>query len=290
VAKPADLIRLMRPRQWTKNIFVLAGAVFGEQLFIESAMIHAVAATALFTLLSASIYVLNDLRDRERDRLHPTKRDRPIAAGRISPVTAGAVGFALFVVSMTASWVVFPEVSAVFAVYAAINVFYTLWWKHIVVLDILSVSSGFVLRVVAGALAVNVPVSPWFLICTLFLALLISLGKRRSEVILLGDDASGHRTILDHYPRQFIDMLIVIVSTTTVIAYTIFTIGSGHGALLMVTIPFVLYGVFRYLYLLYVQEVTDPPEILVMKDKSLLVDVILWVTTTAAIYYMEALP
>jgi 4-hydroxybenzoate polyprenyltransferase len=290
VQKAVDLIYLMRPRQWTKNVFVLAGAVFGEQLFIGRAVVHAVEAATLFTLLSASIYVLNDLRDRERDRLHPTKRDRPIAAGRITPLTAGIWGGILFTACMVTSWVLFPAVSVVFAVYVGINVLYTLWWKHVVVLDILSVASGFVLRVVAGALAVNVPVSPWFLICTLFLALLISLGKRRSEVVLLGDGASDHRTILEHYPRQFIDTLIIIVSTMTVIAYSLFTVGSGHGILLTATIPFVLYGVFRYLYLLYVQEVTDPPEVLVMKDKPLLADVILWVITAAAVYYMDALP
>ena len=278
------LVKLMRPRQWAKNAFVLAGVVFGGRVGVGADVLHAVEAAGLFCLLSGAVYVLNDLRDMPTDRLHPTKKHRPLAAGDVSPVVAGLFGLVLLGVSLAGFWQLSRGTFLFAAVYIVINVFYSIWWKHMVVLDILTVAMGFVIRVLVGVLAVPVAIGEWIIVCTLFLALLISLGKRRSEIVLLGDAAAEHRRILGHYPLQFLDTLIVIVSGMTVITYTLFTIDGGHGKALVVTIPFVLYGVFRYLYLVYVKEVTDAPEILVLKDTPLLIDGLLWGATAAALF------
>ncbi len=283
------LVRLARPRQWTKNAFVLAGCAFAERASTDGTLEHvlragglvsvaaqAAAAVCGFILLSAAVYVFNDIGDAERDRLHPVKRSRPVAAGDVSPWAASFYGALLFGAGMAvAEWLPRPFLWIAVS-YVAINAAYTMWWKNVVVLDILSVSSGFVLRVLAGVIAVEAVVGPWIVACTMFLALLISLGKRRSEVVLLGDDAGSHRRILDEYPLPFLDKLIVTTSGITVMTYALFTFESGRGAALMLTIPLVIYGVFRYLYLMYVSGATLPPEELVLKDRALLITGLAW--------------
>ena len=278
------LVKLVRPRQWAKNVFVFAGVVFGGHLAVVEDVARAMAATLLFCLLSGAVYVLNDLRDISTDRLHPIKKNRPLAAGQVSLVVAGIYGIVLLAGSLTGFYFLSKGAWAFAIGYIVLNIFYSTWWKHVVVLDILSVAMGFVIRVLVGVLAVPVAIGEWIVICTLFLALLISLGKRRSEVVLLGNQAAEHRKILGHYPLQFLDTLIVITSSMTVITYSLFTIDGGHGKQLLLTIPFVLYGVFRYLYLVYVLESTDAPEVMVLRDRPMLINGVLWGLVAAALF------
>jgi len=291
------LVRLMRPRQWAKNLFVLAGLVFGERevggervqtLFMHDTVIRALIAFVAFSLLSGAVYVLNDLRDVEQDRLHPVKRSRPLAAGEVSPWLATVTGLVLLLAGLAVSWHLSLGMVRVAAVYLALNLVYTYWWKHVVLLDIFCVASGFVLRVIAGVVAVQAITGPWILACTLFLSLLISLGKRRSEVILLGNGATGHRRTLGHYPLPFLDVLIILTSAMTVLAYALFTIESKRTIWLTATVPFVLYGVFRYLYLLYVVRSTESPEALILKDRPLLISGVLWAILAASLFAMHS--
>jgi 4-hydroxybenzoate polyprenyltransferase len=278
------IIRLIRPKQWLKNIFVLAVPVYAGQIFEPESLRNSIEALFLFCGLSAGVYIFNDFKDRERDRLHPAKRDRPLASGTVSPALALPFGFFLLVGSLVGCAAISTGLLAVAGIYLLINVLYTVWWKHVVILDILCVAFGFVLRVVAGGFAVGATIRPWILLCTLCLALLISLGKRRGEIALLGDGAADHRKILGEYPAAFLDILIVIVSGMTLMTYCLFTFYSGHSERLMVTIPFVLYGVFRYLYLLYVNNATDAPEALFLRDKPLLVNSMLWAVVSASLF------
>jgi 4-hydroxybenzoate polyprenyltransferase len=292
-------IRLMRPHQWLKNVFVLAGLAFGERLGNDGVMVHvlaidgwtqavlrSVAAAAVFAVVSSAIYVFNDLQDAAVDALHPVKRSRPIASGAVSKGLAVVLGVILLSSGIVWANVLSPRLMYVMATYTVINVLYTIWWKNAVILDILSVASGFVLRVIAGVVVVGAVIGPWIVTCTLFLALLISLGKRRSEITLLGDEAGKHRKILKEYPMPFLDVLLICTSAMTVITYALFAVESDRSAMLVLTIPMVLYGVFRYMYLIYVRGTTLPPESLVVHDSPLLFTGILWVTVTAALMSM----
>jgi 4-hydroxybenzoate polyprenyltransferase len=284
----SGLVRLVRPRQWVKNVFVLAAPVYGGALFVDGKIIRALLAVAIFCALSGGVYIFNDLKDIEQDRLHPRKRSRPLASGEVSRWLAVLFGVVLLAVSLGGSYVLSLGLFGTSLCYLAINTFYTLWWKHTVILDIFCVASGFVLRVIAGALAVDVVLRPWILVCTLSLALLISLGKRRSEVVLLGEDAEAHRRTLGEYPLRFLDVLIVVASTMTVLAYSLFTFDSSHSRYLMTTIPFVLYGVFRYLYLIYVRGETDPPELILLHDAPMLVNGVLWGVLSAWLFHQNS--
>lgn len=289
------LIRLMRPHQWLKNVFVFAGLAFGERAVGDSTILEhvlkvgdplesiysSIGAFIVFCIVSGVVYIFNDLKDIEHDRLHPEKRNRPLAAGLISPVFAGVAGVILLVGGLALAHALSVGLLWIMSAYLVINIVYTIWWKNTVILDIFSVASGFVLRMLAGVVAVDAVIGPWVVVCTLFLALLISLGKRRSEIALLGADAQNHRRILTHYPLQFLDLLIVSTAGMTVMTYALFTFESGRGVALMFTIPFVLYGVFRYLYLLYVAGSTLPPEQLVLKDRPLLITGVLWFVLAA---------
>lgn len=291
-----SIVRLVRPHQWAKNGFILTGLLFGERVLADGSYIHVLKAddpslllirilfaVAAFCLIAGAVYIFNDLRDVEQDRLHPSKRDRPLAAGQISPPVAVAAALAFTAGGLWIAHSVDLRLLWIVSLYLGINVCYTIWWKHEVALDVLTVSSGFVLRVLAGVIAVNAAIGPWIVACTLFLALLISLGKRRSEVVLLGDGAGNHRKILTHYPLNFLDMLIVMTAAMTVITYALFTFESGRGIELMFTIPPVIYGVFRYLYLIYVAGWTLPPEIIVFRDGRLMAAGIFWAVLTAAL-------
>lgn len=284
-----DLTRLLRPQQWTKNVFILAGLAFGQlpdgTYVLQHALVGSLPRVAIavlaFTALSGAVYVLNDLRDFRRDRLHAMKRHRPLASGRVSRVAAAPFAGLLLVVGLVACRALSTGLLAVGAAYVVINALYTLSWKRVVILDVFCVASGFVLRVVAGVMAVGAAMRPWILLCTMFLALLISLGKRRGEIVLLGEVSGKHRATLGEYPLPFIDMLIISASAMTVITYALFTIESGRSAYLLATVPFVLYGVFRYLYLLYVQGATEAFETLVLRDRPLLAAGVLWVVLVA---------
>jgi 4-hydroxybenzoate polyprenyltransferase len=283
------VVASLRPHQWVKNLFVFAGVVFAQQLFTP-AVWRAVAAFVLFCGLSGAIYILNDVADRERDRLHPKKRERPIASGRLRPRVALAVAVLLLAGSLAAGVALSPGFALVGAVYAALLVAYSVWLKHIVIVDVLTVACGFVLRAVAGTVVIDVAISGWLLICTVLIALFLALGKRRHEYLALDAAAADHRPILAEYSAGLLDQMIAVVTASTVTAYALYTMSPETVAkfrthLLPATLPFVLYGIFRYLYLLYRRQLGGNPSELFLHDRPLLVNTVCWILAVLAIIY-----
>jgi len=288
------LVTSLRPRQWVKNLFVFAGLVFAQKLFTPLAW-TALAAFAIFCALSGAIYVLNDVADRESDRRHPDKRRRPIAAGRLPVGVALAAAAALLAASLGASALIGWPLAAVAGAYALLLGLYSVWLKHVVIVDVLVVAGGFVLRAVAGAVAIGVEISGWLLICTILVALFLALGKRRHEWLTLGAGAVAHRPILAHYSAGLLDQMIAVVTASTVTAYALYTMSPETVArfqtpLLPATLPFVLYGIFRYLYLLYQRQLGGNPSELFLHDRPLAVNTALWALVVLAILYGPRLP
>jgi len=283
------IVESMRPRQWVKNLFVLAGLVFSQRLFTESTWI-ALAAFAVFCAVSGAIYLLNDVADRERDRLDPKKRERPVASGRLPVGVAIAAAVGLIVGGLVASALLaLPFLITVLA-YVVLLVAYSAWLKHIVIVDVLVVASGFVLRAVAGAVVIAVQMSGWLLICTVLLALFLALGKRRYEYVALDKDAARHRPILAEYSPALLDQMIAVVTASTVTAYALYTmspetVSKFHTHLLPATLPFVLYGIFRYLYLLYRRQLGGNPSELLLSDRALIIDAVGWICAVLLIIY-----
>jgi 4-hydroxybenzoate polyprenyltransferase len=286
----AALARSMRPRQWIKNVFIFAPLVFDEKLLRPEPLGRTVAGFLILCLLSGAVYLFNDLQDLERDRQHPRKRNRPLAAGELDPRVAwGATLLIPFGLAYPAL-ALDPLFALLAYVYWGLNLAYSLWLKHQVILDVLALASGYVLRVAAGVPLVQVErFSPWLYLCTLLLALFIGFAKRRQEIILLGENARNHRAILEEYTVRFLDEMMGVVMAATIVAYSLYTFSapnlpSNHA--MMLTIPFVLYGIFRYLYLIHVRGETAPPDELVLKDLPLLLTVILWGVTAILILYL----
>ena len=283
------LLVSLRPRQWIKNLFVLGGLIFAQELFTRAAWV-ALAAFAVFCLLSGAVYLLNDIADRERDRLHPTKRLRPIASGRVGVGQAAVVAILLIVVALAVSWMIGRAFTAAAVAYVLLLGLYSAWLKHLVIADVLTVALGFVLRAVAGALAIDVAISGWLVICTLLLALFLALGKRRHEYLTLGEDARRHRPILAEYSAGLLDQMIAVVTASTVTAYALYTmspetVAKFHTQLLPATLPFVLYGIFRYLYLLYQRQLGGNPSELFLNDRPLLANTACWMLAVLLILY-----
>jgi 4-hydroxybenzoate polyprenyltransferase len=279
----------LRPRQWVKNLFLFAGLVFGQKLFTP-AVWTAGAAFLIFCALSGAVYLLNDVADRERDRLHPDKRHRPVAAGRVSVAAAVAAAIVLIVAGLAASLWLSRGFALAALSYVALLTAYSAWLKHLVIVDVLVVAIGFVLRAVAGALAVQVAISGWLLICTILLALFLALGKRRHEVLSLEGAAPQHRAILAEYSAGLLDQMIAVVTASAVTAYALYTmspetVAKFHTALLPATLPFVLYGIFRYLYLLYQRHLGGNPSDAVLRDRALLLNTLLWMGSVLLIIY-----
>jgi 4-hydroxybenzoate polyprenyltransferase len=279
----------LRPRQWVKNLFLFGGLVFGERLFTP-AVWTALVAFAIFCGLSGAIYLLNDVADREADRRHPDKRHRPIAAGRLRPGAAVAVAITLIVVGVAvAAWLSRPFALTAVA-YVVLLSAYSAWLKHIVIIDVLAVAIGFMLRAAAGALVIGVVISGWLLICTVLLALFLALGKRRHEMLVLDAAAAGHRPILAEYSPALLDQMIAVVTASTVTAYALYTMSPDtvarfHTSLLPATLPFVLYGIFRYLYLIYRCHLGGNPSDMVVRDRPLLVNTLLWLVVILLTLY-----
>jgi 4-hydroxybenzoate polyprenyltransferase len=285
----AALIASLRPRQWVKNVFVFAGLVFAQKLFTPAAG-PAAATFVVFCGLSGAVYLLNDVADRDKDRLHPTKRRRPIASGRLPVRVAVTVAVALIAAGLGASAAIAPPLAAVSAGYVALLIAYSVWLKHVVIVDVLVVSGGFVLRAVAGAVAIHVEISGWLLICTILMALFLAVGKRRHEYLTLADAAARHRPILAEYSAGLLDQMIGVVTASTVTAYALYTMSPETVAkfrtqLLPVTLPFVLYGIFRYLYLLYRRDLGGNPSELFLNDRPLLLNTLLWVLAVLLVIY-----
>lgn len=270
----------MRPRQWTKNVFVFVPLFFDRKLTDPESVLRTLAAFVLFCLMSSSVYLMNDLVDMEKDRQHPTKKNRPLAAGELNPAVA-AVSAVLFAGgSLVAGYFLSPDLALILLIYLLLQIAYTLWLKNVVLVDVLVVSSGFILRIAAGVAVIDVErFSPWLYVFSGFLALFLVLGKRRHELVLLGDEGASHRSILSEYNIDLIDRMLGIVTTGAVVAYSLYTFlaeGLPENHAMMLTIPFVLYAIFRWLYLIHVRHEGGAPEEIVLRDRPLQVDIILW--------------
>ncbi len=283
------LVVSLRPRQWVKNLFVFGGLVFSQRLFTASVW-PALGAFVIFCALSGAIYLLNDVADRDKDRLHPRKRERPIASGLLAiPVALGAA-MVLVVVGLAAAAALSPRFAAVALAYVGLLSLYSVILKHVVIVDVLTVAIGFVLRAVGGALAIGVDISGWLLICTILIALFLALGKRRHEYLTLEGEAARHRPILAEYSAGLLDQMIAVVTASTVTAYALYTmspetVAKFHTQLLPATLPFVLYGIFRYLYLLYRRQLGGNPSELFLNDRALLLNTIGWIVAVLLIIY-----
>jgi 4-hydroxybenzoate polyprenyltransferase len=285
-----NLLISLRPGQWTKNLLVFAGLLFGLQLSRPAAVANAMAAFVIFCALSGVVYLINDVFDRESDRQHPHKANRPIASGAL-PVSA-AIGAAvvLTTAALATSFVLGGRFAAVAIAYLTLLAMYSGFLKHIVIIDVLTIAIGFVLRAVAGAVAVNVEISHWLLVCTILGALFVALAKRRHELVLLADDAISHRKILGEYSPYLLDQMISVVSASTLVAYVFYTINpeteQKFGTQwLGLTIPFPLYGIFRYLYLVHSREGGGSPADLLITDRPLLLCVALWGISVVLLIY-----
>ncbi len=286
------LIEAMRPGQWTKNLFVFAGVIFARKLDDPTAVIESIAAFGIFCLLSSAVYLVNDVVDAEKDRAHPTKLTRPIASSRLKiPVaTAAAVGLAGF--SVAASFALTPTFAALALIYLALNLAYSFRLKHIVILDVLCIAMFFVLRAAAGAAAISVLISHWLLICTVLIALFIALSKRRHELVLLTDNASNHRASLGEYSPYLLDQMIAVVTASTLMAYILYTVDartvSEFGSdRLAYTIPFVIFGIFRYLYLIHQKGEGGNPDRIIVSDRQFLVNIVLWAVAVGVAVYLH---
>lgn len=273
---PLRYLALMRPRQWTKNLLVFAALIFSVRQADLNMLGQAFIGFILFCLVSSCVYVLNDYVDRDRDRLHPEKKHRPLASGAIHPQTALLFGFVLLASCLVAAFRFQYAFGFVLSVYFCMNVLYSLRLKHVVIIDLLIVASGFVLRAVGGGLVIGVPLTPWFLICTMLLALFLAIGKRRHELVLMQNGSGSHRKVLDSYSMEMLNQMSGIVTTATIMSYALFTFTSGHTIQLMWTLIFVLYGIFRYLYLIHMEGKGGRPEKLLLEDKHILATVVLY--------------
>jgi 4-hydroxybenzoate polyprenyltransferase len=279
----------LRPEQWTKNLIVFAALIFGQRLFDPAAVGRSLAAFLIFCGLSGVVYLLNDVGDRDADRLHPLKRFRPIAAGDLSPALALAAAAIIGAAAMAAAFWMGLEFGAIAAGYLALFAGYSRLLKHIVIVDVLTIAIGFVLRAAAGAAAIDVPMSQWLLVCTILLALFLGLSKRRHELTLLASAATGHRKILEEYNPYLLDQMIGVVTASTLMAYIIYctspeTIERFHTTNLVLTTPFPIYGIFRYLYLVHQKGVGSPSEVL-LTDRPLVVCIALWALAVVAVIY-----
>jgi len=291
-AKAGDWLVLLRPEQWVKNTLVFAALIFSRHLFIPESVARTLLAFVSFCLLASAAYVVNDVHDADKDRRHPLKSLRPIASGRISArgALASAAGLATVALSLGALLGVGFVMTA--AAYAVLQLLYSFALKDVVILDAMAIATGFVLRAVAGGVVISVEVSPWLIICTFLLALFLGFSKRRHEVVLLEDQAGAHRASLREYSPYFLDQMISVVTASTVVAYAIYTVSPEvreklHTDQLYLTIPFVLYGIFRYLYLVHQREGGGNPTRELLTDRPLWVNVLLWSGTAIWLLYVR---
>jgi 4-hydroxybenzoate polyprenyltransferase len=283
-----ELSRALRPQQWIKNLFVYAPLIFSQNVLNQALVLRATLAFLAFCLISSAVYLLNDLRDIEEDRQHPLKAHRPLASGRLKRSTAVAALAIIAPAGFLVALLVNRSFVFIALAYFALQIAYTLWLKHVVILDIFVVASGFLLRVVAGGFAIRVYLSSWLLICTTLLALFLAMGKRRHEIVLMEGRAASHRPILKEYNIYLLDQMISVVTASTLLAYCLYTISEETVAKfgtrnLIFTVPFVLYGIFRYLYLIHQKAEGGTPESLIIRDKPLLVAIALWIGFAAAV-------
>ncbi len=285
-----SLVLSLRPAQWTKNLIVFAALIFGQRLLDPRSVLYSVAAFVTFCALSGAVYLVNDVADRDADARHPTKRRRPIASGAVPVPTALATAAVLAAVALAVAFWLRPSFGLLGVAYLALLTLYSGPLKHIVIIDVLTIAVGFVLRAAAGAVVLDVPMSHWLLFLTILLALFLALSKRRHELVLLAEGATGHRRILQEYTPYLLDQMISVVTASTLVAYAFYTVSPEtvekfQTHLLGLTLPFPLYGIFRYLYLVHQKEGGGSPAEMLLTDRPLLVCVALWAVTVAFIIY-----
>ncbi len=287
----AALIKTMRPRHWTKNGFVFFALVFDKQLFQPEPFIRTLAGFLLFCLISSAVYIFNDLADLEADRLHPEKRKRPLPSGQLPIPVAWVAGLILATVSIAGAWLLAPAFGLVIVVYLLINLAYSRWLKHIPILDVLIVAAGFVLRVHAGTTLITVErFSPWLYVVTTLGSLYLGFGKRRAELALLNQEAGSHRKVLEGYTIPLLDQYITIVSAATILAYSLYTFSAPNlpaNHSMMLTIPFITYIIFRYLYLIQVTHDAGAPEEVLLSDRPLQIAIALFGVAVLIIFYRQ---
>jgi 4-hydroxybenzoate polyprenyltransferase len=283
-----DLIRSMRPNQWVKNTVIFAGIIFARHFERTDDLLRVLAAFGIFCALASAVYLFNDIRDRNTDRAHPQKRDRPIAAGRVSVSTAGITAGILIAIGLAGAWRLGVQFFTAAALYVVLSTAYSIVLKRVAVLDVMIVASGFVIRAVAGAAAIQVAISPWLIVCTSLLALFLGFGKRRSELVALGGDATSHRAALAGYTIPLLDQLIAVTTASTVVAYALYTLAPDTHAKfgttnLIWTLPFVMYGVFRYLYLIHGENKGGNPTHALLTDPPIIINGALWLISVIVI-------
>jgi len=279
----------MRPKQWTKNVFVLTALVFDAKLFVPHILLKALSAFGLFCTISSAVYLINDLVDIEKDRQHPAKRNRPLPSGQLAPRVAVIAAVVLIIISVLFSYLLDRSFAVIATGYLILMIFYSFCLKNIVIVDVLTVAAGFVLRVAAGVVVVSAErFSPWLYLCMVLIALFIAISKRRQELVLLNENANAHRSIFEEYSVPLLDDMIRMVTACTAMAYSLYTFSAPNlpkNHAMMLTIPFVLYGLFRYMYLIHIKGQGGEPEDLLLKDRPLLLVVVLWALAVVVILY-----
>lgn len=284
------IVSSMRIQQWIKNLFIFAALIFSAHLFNLNDLFLTIGGFILFSLSASGVYLFNDVIDLEKDKLHPIKSKRPLPAGKLSIKTAIISSIILILAGLLGAFQLKTDFGIVLLIYIVLNIWYSYQLKSIVILDVMTIAAGFVLRVIAGAVLIGVPTSEWLIICTILLSLFLGFSKRRHELTILDVQANSHRSVLQHYSPYFLDQMIGIVTATTVMSYALYTIseetvkkfGTTH---LIYTVPFVLYGIFRYLYLVHKKEEGGNPTKLALTDLPLLLTIVLWIVAVTIIIY-----
>lgn len=280
-----DIIISMRPKQWYKNLVLFAGIIFSVNLLNIHMWITVIFSFIIFCILSGSEYIINDIMDKERDRIHPKKCNRPIASGKLHVSHALIFVTLMLFAALVGAYLINIQFLGISLAYFFLIIFYSLFLKHIAIVDVLTISLGFVLRAIAGCLAIKVSVSPWLIICAFMVALFLALGKRRHELILLENNASNHRKVLDDFSSEMLEKMMTIVTSTLIMSYSLYTFLTNN-IWMMVTIPIIIYGIFRYIFLVHSKNMGGEPEML-FKDKGMLSCIVLWVTSITWILYIK---
>lgn len=283
-----SMMEQLRPKQWTKNTLVFAAPLFSMKTIQTEQYMESLAAFVLFCFISSCVYIMNDYLDLAADRTHPLKRHRPMASGRLPVKAALTTGGILLLGSFVAAFLLNSLFGILIVVYFLVNMLYSFKLKHYVIIDIMAVASGFALRAIGGGVVISVPVTPWFLLCIMLLALFLAIGKRRHELIMAEQTGNGdHRKVLQQYSLPLLDQMNGIVTSGSIICYALFTFTSDHPSSLMWTVPIVVYGMFRYLYLIHIRQQGGTPDKLLFEDRHILVTVLAYALSTAAILYFS---
>lgn len=287
------VLSTMRPRQWTKNLFLFAGLVFSLQAFEPAPLLKVIAGFVVFCLLSGSIYIVNDIADIDKDRRHPKKSKRPLASGALSIRAAWLSFSVILTAALVAAFLLHRYFFVICLLYFLMNVAYSFFLKHMVIIDVMIIAAGFVLRAVAGAVIIDVVISPWLLICTFFLALFLAFCKRRNELMVMEQEGGNFRDVLTRYSPEVLDQMTAVVTASTLMSYSFYTVSETvierfHTTYLYLTIPFVLFGIFRYLYLVHHENLGGNPELIMLKDIPMIIDVLLWIVAIILILYVGA--